>query len=249
MKKYMQFIYEKKKIDKKLIDQYGKYKIYEVNGEQIRDISKADEEYGLVSIHPYFPKLIPATDIWIEDDVKEDERLFLISSALYALRLIEDGVKIGDAYDKAIKYEKKLRSSEKASKKNPSKTDDKADDDIYIKKYCGIKSDNLTVWLVDAEKVRDQYKTDYLEGGHGYVYSWIPNNEIWIENGIHNKEIPFIILHEFVERTLMKDKHMKYNKAHEIAAKIEYSKRPDKFTKSDVEKLTEKDAIEMTKKD
>ena len=60
-------------IDKKLIDQYGQIKVYSVNGEKVRDLTKGDEEFGLSSVHACFPKLIPDNEVWIEDDVKKEE--------------------------------------------------------------------------------------------------------------------------------------------------------------------------------
>lgn len=245
MKNYTAFILENKSpdIDKKLIDQYGKIKVYSVNGEKVRDINKSDEEFGLASVHGCFPKLVPENEIWIEDDVKKDEIPFLVHSALYQIKLTEDGMGPWDAYRKGVNYEKNLRDEKKNSKKNPETTDNKANKDVYVKKWG--KAGESTVWLVDAEKVRDLYKTDFLEGGNGYVYPWVPNDEIWIENGVKSHEIPFIILHEYVEKTYMKEKKMKYDDAHSIAAKAEWNHRPDKFTKKDAENLTPEKALEM----
>jgi len=244
MKKYFEFIIEKKTpdIDKKLIDQFGKINVYIVNGEKVRNLNKSDEEFGLSSVHACFPKLIPKNEIWIEDDVKKDEIPFLVHSALYQYKLADD-MEPWDAYRKALKYEKNLRDEKSQSDKNPDQTDKKAKDEIYVKKYCKIG--DVTVWLVNAKKVRDLWKIDYMEGGHGYVYKWIPNDEIWIEDGIKKDEIPFILLHEYVERTLMKEKKMKYDNAHNIAAKVEWKERPHGFTKEDIENLTPEKALKM----
>lgn len=240
IKTYTEFLNEEKKSlpGKKLIEEYGKYKIYSVNGEKVRDLTKGDEEFGLSSSYPYFPDLIPKNEIWIEEDVKPDETSILIHVELYKLRLIDGGMEKWEAYHKAEKMDKKLREditktiSDKKSKK-----------DIYVKEYCKIG--DITVWLVDAELVRDWFKVDYMEGGHFYVYKWIPKDEIWIENGLINSEIPYILIHEYVERTLMKEEKMKYDDAHNIAAKVEWSKRPDKLTKKDMTDMTEEEALKL----
>src|SRR5207237_2876279 len=39
----------------------------------------------------------------------------------------------------------------------------------------------------------------------GYVYPWVPRPEIWIEDGVDRREVPFIVCHEYVERRLMRD--------------------------------------------
>jgi hypothetical protein len=36
--------------------------------------------------------------------------------------------------------------------------------------------------------------------GHGFVYPWVPNGEIWIEESLDRRELPFIIAHEDIER-------------------------------------------------
>jgi hypothetical protein len=43
----------------------------------------------------------------------------------------------------------------------------------------------------------------------------------------------------------MKEKEMSYKKAHDIAAKVEWSKRPDKFSKEDALNLTEEKALKI----
>lgn len=163
---------------------------------------------------------------------------------LYRIRLIDSGTEKWKAYRDSVKKEKDLRKNYKTH--DAGDTDKKADEKIYIEEYCKLKNgETITVWLIDGKKVRDEYKTDFMEGGHGYVYKWIPDNEIWIEDGLNEHEIPFIILHEFVERTFMKEKNMNYDKAHDIASKVEWSKRPDGFKKTDLDNLTEKKALEM----
>ena len=251
IKNFNDFILEGKKIynvDKNLIDQFGKYKIYTVNGEKVRDIAEQDEEFGLSSSYFYFPKLIPKNEIWIEDDVKGEEQFVLIQSELYKIKLIESGMDKWEAYHQSEKIEKGYREELNLSKKSPEKTNKKGDDDLYVKKYCKINSDDIQVWLVDAKKVRNKFKSDFMEGGHGYVYKWIPNDEIWIENGIKEHEVPFILLHEFVERTLMKEEKMNYDKSHNISAKVEWSKRPDKISKNDMENMTEEEALKLGNK-
>lgn len=238
MRNYIDFIFEKKSpdVDKKLIDQYGEIKVYSVNGAKIRNINKSHEEFGLSSVHGCFPSLIPKNEIWIESNVKKNEIPYLIYSALYQIRLTEDGMKPWDAYKKGVSYEKKLRNKNIGKKYNGTKK-------IHKKEW--FKNSDITIWLIDAEKVRDYYKTDFMEGGHGYVYDWIPKDEIWIENGINEKEIPLIVLHEYIERELMKIRKMNYDKAHDIAARIEYNHRPYKFTKNDFENITPDKALKM----
>jgi hypothetical protein len=78
---------------------------------------------------------------------------------------------------------------------------------------------------VDGSMVRSLYKTDYTEGGHGYVYQWVPKRQIWVEKDLDRWELPFIVSHEYLELRLMREKGIKYDKAHEICAKVEFNLR------------------------
>jgi hypothetical protein len=81
------------------------------------------------------------------------------------------------------------------------------------------------VWLVDGNLVRSHYKTDYTEGGHGHVYPWVPRPQIWVEDGVDRREVPFIVCHEYLERRLMRDAGLGYDRAHEICSKVEFHLR------------------------
>jgi ADP-Ribosyltransferase in polyvalent proteins len=104
-------------------------------------------------------------------------------------------------------------------------------------------SNFLKVVLVDGEKVRDLFKSDYIEGGHHYVYPWIPIGEIWIEDTINASEMPPIVLHEFVERELMKRRGLTYPHAHTIASKVEFAH--ETITKAAVLALSSEDALAL----
>jgi hypothetical protein len=235
-------------IKKKLIDEYGKIKVYVVNGKAVRDSSKASQEFGGSSTHANLPHTVPENEIWIEDDVKPKERPVLIHSALYQIRMMMHGKSLNKAYDLQIKKEKDYRESVLLSKKHPYDTDEPADKSVYLKKYGHIKSGDMEVWFVSGEKVRNRYKTDFIEGGNPMVYSWTPNHEIWIEFGIEDVEVPYIVLHEYVEMNVMKYRGLDYNHAHEIASKVEWEMRErGGFTKQDVLSLTKAKALELAK--
>jgi hypothetical protein len=119
-------------------------------------------------------------------------------------------------------------------------------DKIYNKYYCGIPSpnDDIEVWLVNGEIVRDLFKTDFIEGGNGEVYKWIPRQEIWIEKNLEDVETNLTILHEYIESTLMRYKKFNYDKAHVIACKVDFKNRKN-WEIEDVKDLTREEALEM----
>jgi hypothetical protein len=94
----------------------------------------------------------------------------------------------------------------------------------YLKKIC--QQDKIAIWLVDGKYIRDNISIAFTQGGHGYVYDYIPKNEIWIDN-CNLKEIEPIIQHELYERFLMKYGDKSYSQAHNMANTVEKRGRID----------------------
>lgn len=87
------------------------------------------------------------------------------------------------------------------------------------------KLDNgLSVWIVNGRLVRSVFDIDFTAGGHDYVYEFVPENEVWIDNDIEEAERGYVLLHELHERTLMA-KGWTYEKAHADSSHIEYKAR------------------------
>jgi hypothetical protein len=236
---FLEFI-KARSLNKKPVDKLGPYRIFTVDASAIRDKSVADDEFNHFGTHLEFA-FIPNNEVWISQDIDKHEQSFLINNGINQYEGKSKGVK--DWYDYALRREKAEREKVDGVKMSKKIAPDK----LYYKQYCTIRSDKIEVWLVDGELVRDLYKTDFIEGGSGICYPWIPINEIWIErNLIERGEINITILHEFVESSLMKINKMSYNKSHPIAAKVDWHHRR-KFTKSDVESLTRSKALEMAK--
>ena len=98
---------------------------------------------------------------------------------------------------------------------------------IYLEEYVTLPDPQgpVKVWLIDGNLARSYYKTDYTEGGHGYVYPWVPRPEVWVEDGVDRREVPFILCHEYTERRLMRDEGLDYDTAHEICSRVEFDLR------------------------
>jgi hypothetical protein len=125
-------------------------------------------------------------------------------------------------------------------------------EDIYLGHYITLPDSEgpVEVCLVDGNLVRSYYKTDYTEGGHGYVYPWVPRPQIWIEDSVDFREVPFIVSHEYLERRLMRDEELDYDTAHEICSKVEFDLRKRKgvtpLLVSGRRKLSKKDLPRLT---
>lgn len=204
----------------------GKYHVVYINSKKFRSLSLRKEEFCIVAIHQDYPKIIKKNEIWIDNSVSVSEIPSLLKGAVNRLKSLERKEKGDVPYKNGIAKEKLYR------KKHKSK--------VHKKKYFDIhdKKSVYHVFLVDGKSIRDNYKTDFSQGGHGYVYDWIPKDEIWLEKEEFD-ECPFILVHEYAELVLMRDKKMKYENAHPIASKIELKFRQNKMKIEDIHKVPE----------
>ena len=213
-----------RKIVKQPFRQYGKYKIYLVNGPTIRNTSLHGEEFSDFGTAADF-EFVPKDEIWVENDVDPADRFYDIEQALDFLHLLENGVDKDKAYERSIRYTASLREKYEHVKHQPHNTDKEAPKELYVKELGTVEDGKIKVFLVNGRLVRDMYKTDFVLGGHGYVYPWVPNDEIWIDNIIDEEDVEFTILHELTELRLMRDQGISYEKAHTKASQAEFSAR------------------------
>lgn len=84
----------------------------------------------------------------------------------------------------------------------------------------------LKIYLIDGNKVRKDH-IEFTMGGHGYVYDYVPIDEIWIDENLKSKpdDMEATIKHEVFEVRKMRDEGLDYEAAHELANKIEESER------------------------
>lgn len=208
---------------KRFLGRYGQYLAYVVDGEYVRNLSRQAEEFGNSGTHLDYPELVPSGEIWVEDDVPAGERHFLVAGALAELRAVEAGATKDEAYESGVALQRKMREIESGLPNHPERHNEKPPREIYVRRPGSLPG--VAVWLVDGELVRDLFRTEFLEGGHGYVYPWIPNNEIWLEDGVHPSELPFILIHEYTELLDMRDRGTEYEVAHDRASAVEFKAR------------------------
>lgn len=62
-------------------------------------------------------------------------------------------------------------------------------------------------------------KNMFIGAGNDRAYEWIPKNEYWIERYVSEQEgeLVFNLLHEIMERTMMRDNKLQYQNAHTLA--------------------------------
>lgn len=191
----------------------GKINIWRVDGTYVRN--NLDVNFNN-SGHFFTFKIIPKNELWIDKDFSDhgDEEL-LILQGLYEIEL----------FKKKYSWYKAVTVASKRAKKDRKKLNNMTPKEAYIKvhikklnKYC---VNNIEVWLINGRIVRDVFYTDFTEGGHHYVYNFVPKDEVWIDDSLNPDEYNYVIFHEIIERNLMKYNKMKYADAHDIAIKYE----------------------------
>jgi len=209
-------------VEKKLLGKHLGIPVYLVDGSKLRKsvtwemvknpaIEYFDDflDYGISNDFPQ----IPEGEIWIADELHPEERIVVIRVAARRLRLLDSGESEHDAYVKSEKLSHHLRRSAfPHCKRNPR-----------IRIYKEIE--DVKIWVVSGFDVRCQWLTRFIQGGHHYVYPFIPKNEVWLDDTLDADEFEPVFIHEFVEMKQMRDNGLAYDPAHNIAEGFEYEYR------------------------
>ena len=221
----------------KYIGHRGKLKIYTVDGGYVR--TNLDEEFTNFGQHYRF-NCIPENEFWLENEATPDERRFFIDHLLVEWKLMKQG----HSYDSALTYASSKERSERARSRDSQKILDRSGIPDPAKVHLRLLADSpavvgtksgVKIWLIDGRLVRSDFYIDFTEGGHEFVYDFVPPNEVWLDNDLAVSEYPYVLLHELFERNNM-SKGMVYPEAHRRASKLEWSCRHD--PKKLVAKLT-----------
>jgi uncharacterized protein YoaH (UPF0181 family) len=209
------------------IDERGNYKIWIVDGAYIR--TNVDEEFVNFGQH-YRYNYIPDNELWIDREAEHDERQFFIDHLLVEHRLMAAGMSYGEALTRADREERKERrraGDVKILTHHGHKLPDGKD--VHERLWKHLAS-GLNVWIINGRMVRSVFDIDFTEGGHDYVYEFVPENEVWIDDAITEPERGYVLLHELHERNRMA-KGSPYDKAHAESSRLEYHCRhhPDEL--------------------
>jgi hypothetical protein len=205
------------------IKRFGKvsgFKVWIVDGKYIRD--NLDEEFTNYGQH-YLFKFIPENEFWIDRERGLGEEKYFIDSMLVMNRLISRGFSSKEAAKVADRLERRERAKSKLMKKEIEikKTKGNVLKTVYKNLIEEYKERKIKIWIVKGVLVRDLFFLDFTEGGHDKVYSFIPKNEVWIDDDLDLIERKFVILHELHERNLM-CRGEEYDSAHKSSSRIEY---------------------------
>ena len=187
-----------------------------VDGAYVR--KNLDEEFSNFGHHYTFDE-IPRGELWIDTETDPDEQKFYIGHMLVEYRAREKGVDAETARQRANAHERKqrIRAGDLRKVKRGKELPQPA---AVHDRLWKVLPDGLQVWFVKGRLVRSVYDIEFTEGGHEHVYEYVPHNELWIDNDIHQEEQGFVVFHELHERNLMA-KGWKYDDAHAEASRRE----------------------------
>ena len=187
-----------------------------VDGSYIR--KNIDEEFSNFGHHGSFD-CVPKNEIWLDQESDPDEHRFFLAHAALERRLMLAGKDYDAARRQANKMERKMRIAAGDLQKVIKGKDLPQPERVHTHLLKKLNS-GVTVWLVNGRLVRSVFDIEFTEGGHEQVYEYVPLNEVWIDDDIHDDERGFVIFHELFERRLMSN-GMTYDKAHAEASKRE----------------------------
>ena len=158
---------------------------------------------------------VPEGEIWIAEELDLEEMKVVVEVAKYRYECLAKGMPAEQARMQGELLGDQLRHEWYGSSYSIS--------DVYIKQITGIAKD-FKVIEVSGFKVRNMFSNSFIQGGHGYVYDYVPKDEVWIDDTLDDDEYKAVAVHETVEARLMRD-GMIYEDAHQLAMKEEYKYR------------------------
>lgn len=202
------------------------YKIYFVDSFKLRQSSKQFSSFLDFGTHFQFAK-IPRGEIWVANELTEFEKNLNFKAAVRFLSEIARTKRLDAALVSAsavLDAERGKISLQRNKKEKLFIFSDEAIKAVRTKEIVKltVADEEITIWLVDGNLIRENYSINFVDGGHGFIYSFIPKNEIWIDSAIDLNDFDSIVLHETVESQLMRKFNMNYDKAHLEATKAEY---------------------------
>ncbi|HYM32535.1 MAG TPA: hypothetical protein VEU47_14615 [Candidatus Cybelea sp.] len=201
--------------------------VWIVDGAYIR--GHIDEEFTNFGQHYRYP-YIPLNELWLDKWTRPNEQRFFIDHLLVEHRLMAKGASYAEAIEAGDREERKerrragdVRRMTETGKRIP------VGQDVHQRLWKHLEN-GVSVWIINGRLVRSVFDVDFTAGGHDYVYEFVPENEIWIDDQIVEQERGYVLLHELHERSLMAQ-GWPYSRAHADSSRLEYRCRhhPDEL--------------------
>jgi ubiquitin len=205
------------------LERGGPVSVWLVDGAYVR--KNLDEEFSNFG-HHYSCSAIPQGEVWLDQEAVPDEQRFFLHHALAERELMAQGKDYDTAREEANRQERQMRlRAGDVRKLHQGKKPLRAA--LVHERLWKALDNGVQVWFVKGRLVRSMYDVEFTEGGHDCVYEFVPQNEVWIDDDVHEEERGFILFHELHERNLMAN-GMDYDTVHDDASRLErhYRNRP-----------------------
>ncbi len=198
------------------LEQRGVLEVWLVDGAYVR--RNIDEEFSNFG-HHYSCSAIPKYEIWLDQEAVPDELRFFLHHARVERELMVEGKDYEVARQEADHQERQMRVRAGDVRKLHQGKKPVHAKVVHARLWKAL-GNGVHVWFVKGRLVRSLFDVEFTEGGHDYVYEFVPANEVWIDDDAHEEERGFILFHELHERNLMA-KGINYDTAHENASRLE----------------------------
>jgi hypothetical protein len=209
---------DRSKIYLRKVEEIAGLLVWIVDGGYVR--GHLDKEFARFGQHFRLP-YIPLNELWLDRSTKENELRYRIDHLLTERRLMAKGTPYAKASEAGRREERKERRRAGEAGRLPDKARKlPAGRDVRLRLWKQMES-GVAVWIVNGRLVRSVFDLDYAAGGHDYVYEFVPENEIWIDDEVEEQDRGFVLLHELHERNRMA-LGWPYSRAHAESSRIEY---------------------------
>jgi hypothetical protein len=198
------------------LERRGPVSVWVVDGAYVR--KNIDEEFSNFG-HHYSCSAIPQGEVWLDQEAVPDEQRFFLHHALVERELMAQGTDYDTARQEANRQEREMRVRAGDVRKLRQGKKPLRAALVHARLWKALEN-GVQVWFVKGRLVRSMYDVEFTEGGHDCVYEFVPQNEVWIDDDVHEEERGFILFHELHERNLMA-KGMDYDAAHDDASRLE----------------------------
>jgi hypothetical protein len=174
----------------------GKLQVWIVDGSYIR--GHIDEEFTNFGQY-YRYKYIPDNEFWIDREHHPDEQRFFIDHLLEEHRLMAKGFPYAKALEQADLMERRERRRAGDVRKLTRNSQKLPDPEKVHERLWKKLENGISVWIISGRLVRSAFDIDFTAGGHDYVYEFVPENDVWIDDDIDETERGYVLLHELHE--------------------------------------------------
>jgi hypothetical protein len=206
------------------IGKFSGYDVFYVDGIWVR--KNLEREFTTYADHIKY-NFIPKKEFWIEEEFAKKEWKYYVKYFIAKIKYLQEGNDLKKSIFLANIIEQKERDKSKIIQKLKKSTKEEQIKSIHKKFLKEYSNDSIKVWIVKGFLVRSLYFLDFSSGGHDKVYTFIPKNEIWIDDSMNPSDIKYLLIHELHERYHMNQglyydfENQKSNDAHALAHKLE----------------------------